>query len=166
MKQRYVIIIILAALILLIGVIAGMFAQPPTATVSGASIRSINLSAIDLEITARVESSYPVTIPVKNVEYTVNISSVETPVQLAHGSQQGFTIKPGVQEISIPVIIQTASLPGAAVKILMSDELPLQISETVTLDIFGFAPVIEFNRTMTIPVPVSSYLSRLGSLII
>lgn len=168
MKQFSLIIIIIA--VLLIGVVIGgfigmvSFAKPPSVSVTGASFNSINLSAIDLAITFTTENTYPVAIPIKSLNYTVSYQGKAETVLLGKGDQTGIAIKPGKQDLVIPLIISNPALIRSVLEMVTTGNINLIISGNLTPDLFGIAPPIPFSKEVSVQVTQGDIISKIGSI--
>ncbi|HWQ64519.1 MAG TPA: hypothetical protein VN429_08890 [Methanospirillum sp.] len=168
MKSQYW--IILVVIVLLIGIGVGTLFTPkaPTFTVKGAEINSVNLSAIGLSFIIDVDSSYPVAIPIKSLTYTVSYQGREGPIELASGEKKGIMIKPGKDELVIPVLVSNPSIVKTAFEVLRTGEIRLIINGNVTPDFFGVAPAVPFSKEVAVPVKLGDIsggiISSVGSL--
>ena len=165
MERRTVYIILIIALFAAGLVGTGLFSRPPVISVTGASVSSLNLSTLGLDIAFAVENRYPVAIPVKSLQYSVAYQSGGVTRILGEGEQLGLRMNPGSQSITIPVNISNPALIGSAWEVLKSGEIHLLINGSVTPDLFGITPAIPFGREITVPVNTGSILSGIGSLL-
>jgi len=168
MKSQYWIILIVIILLVGIGIGALFTPQAPTVTVTGAGISSVNLSTIGLEFTVDIDSSYPVTIPIKSLTYTVAYQGSKGPIQLAAGEKIGMTIKPGKQELVIPVLVSNPSIIKSAIEVIRTGEINLIINGNITPDLFGVGPTVPFSKEVAVPVKLGDIggdiLSSVGSI--
>jgi LEA14-like dessication related protein len=168
MKSQYWIILVVIVLLIGIGIGTLFTPKPPTFTVKGAEINSVNLSAIGLSFIIDVDSSYPVAIPIKSLAYTVSYQGRDGPIELASGEKKGIMIKPGKDELVIPVLISNPSIVKAAFEVLRTGEIRLIINGNATPDFFGVAPAVPFSKEVAIPVKLGDIsgdiISSVGSL--
>jgi LEA14-like dessication related protein len=161
-KIRYIIFI--AVLLIIAGICIGLFARAPVVTVSEASINNVNLSNLGLEITMSIESPYPITIPIKSIQYSISYQNEGKMDTLGEGEEKGIIMNPGKNEITFPVYISNPAIIGSLWEILKSGEIRLLISGTVTPDIFGMALNVPFSKEIITPVNTGSILSGLQSI--
>jgi LEA14-like dessication related protein len=160
MEQKTILIICGVVILIIIGgAVIGLFVQAPKASVSGASISSANLTTLGLEINILVDSPYPVTIPIKNLQYTVAYQSSGSSTLLAEGEERGFHMKPGSQEIVLPVYVSNPALIGSVLDVLKTGEIRLLISGVITPDFYGITPEVPFSKEITTPVNTGTILS-------
>ena len=165
MERRNQYIIIVAAILIIGAICAGLFAKSPVVSVSGAEISSLNLSAIGLAVTLTVDSPYPITVPVKKLDYSIAYIGKETPVLLSDGVEQDIVMKPGSQEMVIPVVISNPALISSLWEVLKSGEIGISVSGNVTPDFLGIAPSVPFRKDITAHITGKDILSGLGSLV-
>jgi len=168
MKTQYWIILVVIILLVGIGIGSLCTPKPPTVTVTGAQISSVNLSAIGLAFTVEIDSSYPVSIPIKSLTYTVAYPGREGPIQLAAGEKSGMMIKPGKQELVIPVLVSNPSIIKSAFEVIRTGEIKLMINGNITPDILGIGPAVPFSREVAVPVKLGDIggdiISSVGSI--
>ena len=155
MERRSGIIILVSILVILIicgAVGVSFFSKAPTATITGVSLSSVNLSSIGLTINVSVDNPYPVAVPVKSLNYSVTYQGRDGAMPLGNGEQKGFTIKPGSHELEIPITLSNPSLIQSALQVLKTGTIKIAITGTITPDFFGIAPPVPFSKETTIPV--------------
>jgi LEA14-like dessication related protein len=146
----YAVFGIVAALVLITG--CSMLIKNPEIKVTNVAIQSGNLQEIALNITLSINNPNPVGITLKSVVFDVYYQQGNDWVMIGHGEGGGYDIKPGMNEITVPVTVTSSKLLGAGIGALMKGEITLQIRGTATPDIFGIAPKIPFSHTTTVPV--------------
>lgn len=166
-NRVYLIILVVVIAIVLLGMITvnTLFSRPPEVSVSGVSIDSINLSAICLNITFMVKNYYPVAIPVKTINYSVSYAGNDKDRVLGGGNEQGIRLEPGAHEISVPLNISNPEIIRSAWDVLKSREIRLQVNGTVTPDLFGLIPPVQYGREISVPVNAGSLFSAIGSIL-
>lgn len=163
MEQRSLIIILIAILLIGGAIGAGLFVKAPSASVTGVSVNSFNLSSISLAITLTVDSPYPISIPVRSLQYAVTYKGEGADIPLGKGEKTGIILKPGSQDLIIPMVVSNPSLVRSVLRVLTSGEILLTITGNLTPEFFGTAPTVPFSREMTIPVTGEDIISGLGS---
>ncbi|MGB9177270.1 MAG: LEA type 2 family protein [Methanoregula sp.] len=148
--RHYTILGLIAALILIAG--CSTLIKEPEINVTDVVVQSVTLQEIGLNVTLNVNNPNPVGITLKSVVFDVYYQKGNDWVSIGHGEGGGYDIKPGMNEISIPVTIKTSDLLGAGIGALMNGEITLQIRGTAVPDLFGLNPKIPFSHTTTIPV--------------
>jgi LEA14-like dessication related protein len=143
-------ILLIAALALVAG--CSTLIKEPEINVTDVVVQSVTLQEIGLNVTLNVNNPNPVGITLKSVVFDVYYQKGNDWVIIGHGEGGGYDIKPGMNELSIPVTIKTADLLGAGIGALMNGEITLQIRGTAVPDLFGLNPKIPFSHTTTIPV--------------
>jgi LEA14-like dessication related protein len=143
-------ILLIAALALTAG--CSTLIKQPEINVTNVEVQSGTLQEIVLNVTLSVNNPNPIGITLKSVVFDVYYQKGNDWVSIGHGEGGGYDIKPGVNELSIPVTIKTSNLLGAGIGALMNGEITLQIRGTAVPDLFGLNPKIPFSQTTTIPV--------------
>jgi hypothetical protein len=162
--ERRTVFIVIGIVLLIAGAVGfSLFSKEPRVSVSRAEFSSCNLTAIGLNITLTMDSSYPVAIPVQKVDYLVIYKGKESRVTLASGEQYGIILKPGTQEISIPVLISNPAIITSLLDVLSTGQIDLSISGNVTPDFYGIAPAIPFHKEIITPFQADRFLSEIGS---
>lgn len=164
MERKILYIGIIVILLIAVVLVSGLFSRAPEVSVQGAAITSLTLSALSLNITLTVNSFYPIAIPVKKVDYSVIYNGKKGPVRLAAGEQQGIILKPGSQEITIPVLISNPALIESLLGVLTTGKIGLSVSGNITPDLFGIAPVVPFSQDIVTPVHTEDILSGIGQI--
>jgi LEA14-like dessication related protein len=150
----YTIFILIAALTLITG--CSMLIKEPKIDVKDVAITSANLQEIQLNVTLNVNNPNPVGITVKSVVFDVYYQEGNDWVAIGHGEGGGYEIKPGMNEISVPVTMKSSALLGAGIGALMKGEITVQIRGTAVPDLLGLNPKIPFSHTTTVPVKIPS----------
>jgi LEA14-like dessication related protein len=144
--------LLMAAAILLSG--CGMLIKEPKVEVKNVALESIDLSTINLLVTLSINNPNPVSINLKSINFDVYYQKGSDWVFISHGELGSVTIKPGLNEVPVPVSIKTSALPGAVLGALTQGEITLQIKGTVSPDFFGLSPQVPFSTVTTIPLKV------------
>lgn len=144
--------LLMVAAILLSG--CGMLIKDPKIEVKNVALESINLSTINLLVTLSIDNPNPVGITLKSINFDVSYQKGNDWVFISHGELGSTTIKPGLNDVAVPVSIKTTALPGAVVGALTQGEITLQIKGTATPDFFGISPQVPFSTVTTIPLNV------------
>jgi LEA14-like dessication related protein len=124
----------------------------PEISVKDVTIQSATLQEIRLNVTLNVNNPNPVGIAIKSVIFDVYYQQGSDWVAVGHGEGGGYDIKPGMNEISVPVTVKSSELLGAGLGALSKGEITLQIRGTAVPDLFGLNPKIPFTETITVPV--------------
>jgi LEA14-like dessication related protein len=148
--HMYAIFMLIAALTLITG--CSMLMKDPEITVKNVAIESISSKTIALNVTLNVNNPNSVGITIKSVVFDVYYQQGNDWVLIGHGEGGGYSIKPGLNEITVPVTLKTSELIGAGIGALMKGEITIQIRGTAVPDIFRLNPQIPFTHTTTIPV--------------
>jgi len=130
----------------------GFLIKDPKVEVENVALTSLDLSSIGLDVTLSIENPNPVGINLKSVIFDVYYQKGEEWIFISHGEKGAFSIKPGLNGVTIPVNIKTSQIPGAVIGALSSGEITLQIKGTATPDFFGITPDIPFSEVTTIPL--------------
>jgi LEA14-like dessication related protein len=146
----YAIFMLIAALTLIAG--CSMLMKDPEITVKNVAIESISSQKIDLNVTLNVNNPNAVGITIKSVVFDVYYQQGNDWVLIGHGEGGGYAIKPGMNEIMVPVTLKTSEVMGAGIGALMKGEITVQIRGTAVPDLLGLNPQIPFTHTTTIPV--------------
>jgi LEA14-like dessication related protein len=126
--------------------------KDPEIHVKDVAIQSATLQEIKLNVTLNVNNPNPVGIAIKSVIFDVFYQQGSNWVAVGHGEGGGYDIKPGMNEISVPVTLKSSELLGAGIGALSTGEITLQIRGTAVPDLFGLNPKIPFTETITVPV--------------
>jgi LEA14-like dessication related protein len=129
-----------------------MLVKDPVITLNHIAVTSVSIREIGLNVTLNVDNPNPAGITLKALVFDVYYRNGNDWVPISHGSGSRMEIKPGMNEVTIPVSIRTTELPGAGLGALMQGEITLQVRGNATPDFFLFSPQIPFNQTVTIPV--------------
>jgi LEA14-like dessication related protein len=143
-------ILLIAALALMAG--CSTLVKQPEINVTNVVVQSVTLQEIGLNVTLNVNNPNPVGITLKSVVFDVYYQKGNDWNSIGHGEGGGYEIKPGMNELSVPVTIKTSDLVGAGIGALISGEITLQIRGIAVPDLFGLNPKIPFSHTTTIPV--------------
>ena len=146
----YATFMLLAAFILITG--CSMLMKDPEITVKNVGIKSASSQTIDLNVTLNVNNPNSMGVTIKSVVFDVYYQQGNDWVLIGHGEGGGYSIKPGMNEITVPVTLKTSELIGAGIGALMKGEITIQIRGTAVPDIFRLNPQIPFTHTTTIPV--------------
>jgi LEA14-like dessication related protein len=143
----------LACLLTAAGIIVSgcsMLLKEPEISVKGVSPVSAGLNELVLDVTLDVQNPNTVGITLKTLSFDVFYQKGSEWVFLSHGEQTGITLKPGPNEVTLPVSIQSSSLIGSLFDLVTSGAVTLRIDGTATPDFRLFAPSVPFSRTVTI----------------
>ena len=141
---------LIAAVILVAG--CSMIVKEPQIDVKDVAITSATLQEIRLNVTLNVNNPNPIGVTIKSVVFDIYYQQGNDWVAIGHGEGGGYAIKPGMNEITVPVTIQSSKLLGAGIGALMKGEVTVQIRGTAVPDLFGLNPKIPFSHTTTVPV--------------
>jgi len=130
----------------------GMLIKDPKIEVKNVVLKSLDLSTIGLLVTLGIDNPNPLGINLKSITFDVYYQKGDGWIFISHGERGGFGIKPGMNEVNIPVSIKTSEIPGAIVDALAKGEITLQIKGTASPDFFGISPQIPFSTVTTIPL--------------
>ncbi len=151
MDWHYVTVLgLIAAMALIAG--CSTLIKEPEIDVTNITIESVTLQKIGLNVTVNVNNPNPIGIALKSVDFDIYYQQGNDWVSFGHGEGGGYDIRPGMNELSIPVTVNSTELIGAGIGALMKNEITLQIRGTAVPDLFGLNPQIPFSRTKTIPV--------------
>ena len=129
-----------------------MLIKEPQIDVKDVAITSANLQEIHLNVTLNVNNPNAIGITIKSVVFDVFYQQGNDWIAVGHGEGGGYVIKPGMNEISVPVTMKSSALLGAGIDALMKGEITVQIRGTAVPDLFGLNPTIPFSQTKTIPI--------------
>ena len=146
----YATFILIAALTLITG--CSMLMKDPEITVKNVAIESISSEKIDLNVTLNVYNPNSAGITIKSVVFDVYYQQGNDWILIGHGEGGGYAIKPGMNEIMVPVTLKSSEVISAGIGALMKGEITIQIRGTAVPDIFRLNPPIPFTHTTTIPV--------------
>jgi LEA14-like dessication related protein len=148
----WIIFCLLGAAVLIAG--CSSIIKEPEITVKDASVQSATLQEIRLNVTLNVNNPNPVGITIKSVVFDVYYQQGSDWIAIGHGEGGGYVIKPGMNEISVPVSVKSSELLGAGIGALTKGEVTVQIRGTAVPDLFGLNPKIPFTETITVPVKI------------
>jgi len=150
--QGYLALLCLLLAVALLFSGCGMLIKDPKIDVKNVAIESMDFSNIGLLVTLGIDNPNPLGINIKSVNFDVYYQKDDQWVYISHGEGGGFEIKPGVNEVTVPVNIKTSALPGAVVSALTQGAITIQINGTASPDFFGIAPQVPFSKVTTIPL--------------
>jgi LEA14-like dessication related protein len=130
----------------------GMLIKDPKIEVKNVALESLDLSNIGLLVTLSIDNPNPLGVNLKSVNFDVYYQNGGEWVFISHGERGSFEIKPGMNEVTVPVSIKTSVIPGAVIGVLAKGEITLQIKGTASPDFFGISPQIPFSTVTTIPL--------------
>jgi len=130
----------------------GMLIKDPKIEVKNVVLKSLDLSTIGLLVTLDIDNPNPLGINLKSITFDVYYQKGDGWIFISHGEHGGFGIKPGMNEVTVPVSIKTSEIPGAIVGALAKGEITIQIKGTASPDFFGISPKIPFSTVTTIPL--------------
>ena len=130
----------------------GMLIKDPEIKVKNVALESADLSSVNLLVTLSINNPNPLGINLKSIVFDVYYQKGDEWTFISHGEQGSFSIKPGINEVTVPVSIKTTAIPGAVVGALARGEITLKISGTASPDFFGIAPQIPFSTVSTVPL--------------
>jgi LEA14-like dessication related protein len=141
-------------LIVAVALIAGCssLVKEPQIDVKDVAVTSASLQEINLNVTLNVDNPNPVGVAIKSVVFDIFYQQGTDWIAIGHGEGGGYDIKPGMNEISVPVTVKSSELLGAGIGALTKGEITVQIRGTAVPDLFGLNPKIPFSQTKTIPV--------------
>jgi LEA14-like dessication related protein len=148
--HMYTAFMLIAAFILITG--CSMLMKDPEISVKNVAIESISSQTIDLNVTLNVNNPNSMGVTIKSVVFDVYYQQGNEWIAVGHGEGGGYSIKPGMNEITVPVTLKTSELIGAGIGALMKGEITIQIRGTAVPDILRLNPQIPFTHTTTIPV--------------
>jgi LEA14-like dessication related protein len=146
----FAIFILIAALTLITG--CSMLIKEPQIDVKDVAITSANLQETKLNVTLNVNNPNPIGITIKSVVFDVYYQQGNDWIAVGHGEGGDYAIKPGMNEITVPVTMKSSALLGAGIDALMKGEITVQIRGTAVPDLLGLNPKIPFTHTKTVPV--------------
>ena len=142
--------LLLAAALLFSG--CGMLIKDPDIKVKNVALESADLSSVNLLVTLSIDNPNPLGINIKSLVFDVYYQKVDEWNYISHGETGSFSLKPGMNEVTVPVSIKTSAIPGAVVGALARGEITLKITGTASPDFFGIAPQIPFSTVTTVPL--------------
>ncbi len=142
--------LLMAAALLFSG--CGMLIKDPEIKVKNVALESADLSSVNLLVTLSINNPNPMGINLKSIVFDVYYQKGDEWNFISHGERGSFSIKPGINEVTVPVSIKTTAIPGAVVGALARGEITLKISGTASPDFFGIAPQIPFSTVTTVPL--------------
>lgn len=129
-----------------------MLFKDPEITIKKIAIRAISLQEIGLDVTLEANNPNIFGVKLKSIVFDVYYQRGDDWIYVSHGEGGGYDIKPGVNEVMVPVAIKSSALPGAGISALLNGAITLQVRGTAAPDFFGFSPRVPFNYTTTIPL--------------
>jgi LEA14-like dessication related protein len=132
----------------------GLLIKDPKIEVKNVALESIGMSDISLLVTLGIDNPNPVGITLKSIDFDVYYQKGNGWVFISHGQRGSFAIKPGLNEVNVPVSIKTSALPGAVLGALAQGEITIQVKGTASPDFFGISPEVPFSTVTTIPIKI------------
>jgi LEA14-like dessication related protein len=142
--------LLMAAALLFSG--CGMLIKDPDIKVKNVALESADLSSVNLLVTLSIDNPNPLGINMKSLVFDVYYQKGDEWNFISHGEMGSFSLKPGMNEVTVPVSIKTSAIPGAVVGALARGEITLKITGTASPDFFGIAPQIPFSTVTTVPL--------------
>jgi LEA14-like dessication related protein len=150
--QGYLVLFCLLIAVALLFSGCGMLIKDPKVEVKNVALESVDLSNVDLQVTLSIDNPNPIGFTIKSINFDVYYQNGDEWVFISHGERGSFEIKPGMNEVAVPVSIKTSAIPGAVVGALAKGEITLQIKGTASPDFFGISPQVPFSTVTTIPI--------------
>ena len=129
-----------------------MLFKDPEIAIKNITIRAISLQEIGLDVTLEVNNPNIFGVKLKSIVFDVYYQRGDDWIYVSHGEGGGYDIRPGMNEVTVPVAIKSSALPGAGISALLNGAITLQVRGTAAPDFFGFTPPVPFNYTTTVPV--------------
>jgi LEA14-like dessication related protein len=126
--------------------------KQPTVKVTNVVPTKISLSGMSYDVTLSVENPNPIGINLKTLRFDVYYQNNNEWVYLAHGEKNNIQIKPGSNEVTIPITVSSAEVVRALGPVLSQGEITLQFRGVAVPDLLGFGPEIPFTYTTTVPL--------------
>jgi LEA14-like dessication related protein len=146
----YTFFILIAAAAIIAG--CSSLVKEPQIDVKDVAVTSYSPQEINLNVTLNVDNPNPVGVAIKSVVFDLYYQQGSDWIAVGHGEGGGYDIKPGMNEISVPVTVKSSELLSAGINALTKGEITVQIRGTAVPDLFGLNPKIPFSQTKTIPV--------------
>jgi len=143
-------IFIISSGVLLSG--CGMLIKDPEISVRNIELTSLSLDSFSLDVTFCVENKNPLGITLKNLSFEISYQQNDAWVHLSHGEKSGVPVKPGRNEIIIPVMVKNSGLINVLLGMVMNGSITLRVDGITSPDLLVLAPKIPFTRVMTIPL--------------
>ncbi|HTY15268.1 MAG TPA: LEA type 2 family protein [Methanoregulaceae archaeon] len=146
---------VLLGVVIVAGVLvisSGLLVKEPVITLDHVAVTSVSIPEIGLNVTLNVDNPNPVGINLKTIVFDVYYQKGNDWIFISHGSGNGIAITPGMNQVTLPVSIKTAEIPGAGLGALLQGEITIQVRGNAIPDVFLISPVIPFNQTVTIPL--------------
>jgi hypothetical protein len=102
------------------------------------------LRNLSLNVTLLVENPNPVGLKLRAIVFNIYYKQENQWIFLSHGKQAGIALRPGSNEMSIPIIVKNAGLVGVLSDMIKTDSFTLQIKGTAAPDFLVVAPEIPF----------------------
>ncbi|NYT21967.1 MAG: LEA type 2 family protein [Methanomicrobiales archaeon] len=127
-----------------------MLLKEPDVSVKAVSPVSVGLRELVLDVTLDVYNPNAVGITLKTLSFDVFYQKRGAWVFLSHGEQTGITIRPGSNEVTVPVSVENSALLGSLFEVVTQGEITLKIDGFAAPDFRLFAPKVPFSRTVTV----------------
>lgn len=130
----------------------GLLIKDPKVDVKNVALDSVDLSNIGLTVTLGIDNPNPLGMNFKSMDFDIYYQKGDDWEFISHGQRGNFEIRPGMNEVTVPVSIRTSQLPGAVIGALTEGEITLRVNGTASPDFFGISPQIPFSKVTTIPL--------------
>ncbi|HUU76598.1 MAG TPA: LEA type 2 family protein [Methanoregulaceae archaeon] len=124
--------------------------KDPEISVKGVALSSVSLTDLTLDVTLSVNNANPVGITLKSLEFDIYYQDGGDWIYLSHGEQAGIEVRPGLNEMTIPVTVDNAELIKSLFGLVTRGEMHLKIQGVALPDFFGISPKVPFVHTTTI----------------
>jgi LEA14-like dessication related protein len=128
----------------------GLLLKDPIISVEKVSLSSLSLQDLGLDVTLSITNPNAFGITLKSLSFDIYYQQEGEWTFLSHGEQNGITIKPGENHVTVPVTVNNAELLKSLLGLLMKGEMPVRIKGTAAPDLLGLAPKIPFTHSTTI----------------
>ena len=123
----YTFFVLIASVALIAG--CSSIVKEPQIDVKDVAVTSASLQEIILNVTLNVDNPNPVGVAIKSVVFDLYYQQGSDWIAIGHGEGGGYDIKPGMNEISVPVTVKSSELLSAGIGALSKGEITVQIRE-------------------------------------
>jgi len=143
-------IVIISSGLLLSG--CGMLIKDPEVSVNDIELTTLSLDSFTIDVTLCVDNKNPLGLTLKDLSFEISYRQDDGWVHLSQGEKSGIPVKPGRNEVTVPVIVKNSGLIKALLGMVLNGSITLQVTGTAIPDLLVLAPKIPFTKIMTIPL--------------
>jgi len=133
----------------------------PVVTLEDASLRSLSISSLELDVAIRVQNPNPLGVTIRELPFKVLCRDTDNTREIASGNTGCVKIAAGASTLlHVPVKSENAVLIGALAAFVTRGSVKVTIKGTASIDCVLFNWSVPFSKTL--PVTVEQVMDSLA----